>query len=88
MGTIEEMENSMTLFYSKRTGEIKGWCSGIQNMSFYGDDAEDYSIIWDFVVLPKDTNVMQNSAMFKINTETKILEIKSEYSFNQYPVAN
>jgi hypothetical protein len=75
MPNIEEMKNNMTIFYSKSNGSIKGAGSGIQNMNIYGDDAEDYSLIWDFIVLPIDDYVIKNVQLFKINVNTKNLEM-------------
>ena len=66
MASLEEHEKSMTLYYSKRTGEITAFSTGIQDMSFFGDNKEDYEIIWDFVVLEKDTYVLENRDKFKV----------------------
>lgn len=86
MATIEEMQSSMTLFYSKRTGEIKSLATGIQDMSYFGDDSQDYSLIWNFVVINIDENVIKNPQMFKVNIETKLLEMKPD-AVSQYPIA-
>ena len=89
MATIEEHEASMTIFYSKSTGEIKGACSGIQDFKMYGIDAEDYSSIWGFTVLPNDDYVLQNPNNFKMDLSgaEPILSIRQE-AVNQYPVAS
>ncbi len=89
MASIEEHQKYMTIFYRKRDGEIRGYATGIQDMSFYGDDEEDFSIIFDFVVLEKDTQVLNNIQKFKVNTETKEIELLAEYAFNpeKYPIA-
>lgn len=86
MATIDEMQNSMTLFYSKKTGEIKAFSTGIQDMSFFGTDKEDYEIIWDYVVLTKDENVLNNFKSFKVNLSTKTLEILPG-AISNYPIA-
>lgn len=86
MATIAEMEGKMTLFYSKRTGEIKCCATGIQDMSFWGKDAEDYSIIWDCVVLEKDEYVIRNREKFRVNPTTKQLELLAN-AIPSYPVA-
>lgn len=86
MPTIEEHEKSMTLYYSKRTGEITSFATGIQDMNFFGNNKEDYEIIWGYIVLLKDQTVLDNTNNFKINVETMKLEIKSE-EISQYPVA-
>lgn len=89
MATIEEHQKYMTIFYKKRDGEIRGCATGIQDMSFYGDDEEDFSIIFDFVVLEKDRQVLDNIEKFKINTETKEIELLQEYAFqpDRYKIA-
>lgn len=89
MATMEEHQKSMTIFFRKKDGEIKGYASGIQDMGFYGDDEEDFSLIWDYVVLEKDLKVLNNLNKFKINVETKELEILPEFVFNpeQYSIS-
>ena len=72
---IEEHQNNMTLFYSKKTGEIKSFATGIQDMNYFGNDKEDYELIWDYVVIPRDDKVIRNLEMFKINLDTKELTI-------------
>ncbi len=47
MSSIEENRNKITLFFMKSSGRIKGFCSGIQTMSYFGDEKEDYSKIID-----------------------------------------
>jgi len=85
MATIVDHENSMTVFYRKATGDIKCIMTGIHDMSAFGNEEADFSLIWDYVVLPKDDFVLQNPFNFKVNIETKSLEIKAN-SLN-YPIA-
>lgn len=66
MATIEEMESKMTIFYSKQTGEIKASCGGMQTMDFFGQNKVDYEIIYDFIVLDRDSYVLDNISIFKI----------------------
>lgn len=54
------MPDKLTLFYMKRTGEIKAFCTGEQNMNFYGDEKEDYEEIIDFIVIPYDPFIITN----------------------------
>lgn len=70
------MENEkMTLFFSKRTGEIKGYVTGISNMDYYGDDKEDYSVIFDFIIVGLDDYVLNNTNQFAIRDgEIKLKE--------------
>lgn len=76
MGDIAEFENKMTIFYRKANGEIKNIVTGIQDMSFFGEEEGDYSLIWDYVVLDKDDFVISNPLNFKVNIVSKQLEIK------------
>lgn len=79
------MEEKMTLFYSKRTGEIKSFCTGIQNMSYFGADEEDYTLIWECIVVDKDDYVLSNRNKFII--ENLQIKIKSD-QVPQYPIAS
>lgn len=86
MATIDEMSLKMTLYYSKSSGDIKSFCTGIQDMSLFGSNKEDFSLIWDYIILDKDEFVLSNITQFKINLDTKQLEIKQE-TIIQYQIA-
>ena len=73
MATIEEHNKSMTIFYYKRTGEIKNIGYGILDMSFYGQHEEDYVMIVDYVVVERDEFIFDRIGDFKIDTTTKQL---------------
>lgn len=73
MSTLEEHNKSMTIFYYKRTGEIKNVAYGIMDMSFYGEYEEDYSLIVDYIVVERDEFVFDRLRDFKVNVETKQL---------------
>ncbi|MBK5243048.1 hypothetical protein [Clostridium sp.] len=79
----------MTIIYTKRTGLIKSIFSGnLQKMdSLYGDDAQDLKIIWDEIIIPDDNNVINTPQNFKVNIDTKQLEIL-EQPINEYPIAS
>lgn len=84
----EEMKNSMTIYYFKSTGKIYAVATGIQDMNYYGDNAEDFKLIIDYIVVPKDETVINDFTRFKINTETKQIEIlQSAIPNYNYPVA-
>lgn len=83
---IQEHENSMTIFYRKADGAIKRTTTGIQNMGIFGDEAEDYSLIWDYVILDKDEYVLRNPFNFRVNPTTKQIEIK-ESNMMKYKIA-
>ena len=77
MATLEEHNKSMTIFYYKRTGEIKNACFGISDMSFYGDFREDYEMIVDFIVIERDSFVFERISDFKVDLDTKELVCKT-----------
>lgn len=57
------MDKKITIFYSKSAGDIKAFCSGEQDMSFFSSNKDDLSLIWDYIVLEDDNNI-QNNLMF------------------------
>jgi len=61
------MEAKMTVYYSKSSGIVKRVASGIQDMSMFGVEEEDYSVIWNFIVLAIDNYVIQNPDKFIMN---------------------
>lgn len=73
---LEEYKNKITLFYSKRTGEIQTFCTGIQDMNFFGDNKVDYEIIWDFIVIDYNDKILNNKDMFIIDTNTTQIKLK------------
>ena len=44
---------SMTIFFNRRTGRIMQISTGIQDMNAFGDEKEDFELIWDFIVVEK-----------------------------------
>lgn len=86
MSTIEEMNNNMSIFYYKSNGDINSICSGIQpTKTFFGKHSLDMMQIIDSIVLPIDSFVLKNSQNYKVNIDTKQLEML--LSVNKYPVA-
>ena len=71
--TIEDFENSMTLFFYKRDGAIHSWCTGISDMRSFGAYAEDFALIIDYLILPLDRYILDNIKYFSIDLETKEL---------------
>ena len=82
--TLEEMNNSMTLFYMKRTGDIVNKATGIQSMKFYSDFEEDYNKIVDFIVLQKDEYILGNTEKFKIIDKKLILKEEFRTNIEKY----
>lgn len=54
------MEDNLTIFYNKRTGEIKEMCSGDQTMDWFGEEAQDFELIYDFIVVANDQYILDN----------------------------
>lgn len=54
------MENKLTIFYNKRTGSIKELCGGEQDMNWFGDEAQDYELIFDYLIVDYDPYILQN----------------------------
>lgn len=77
----------MTIFFSKRTGNIQAVFSGdLQHIAIvYGANAEDYMLIWDEIEAPDDNDVINTPSNYRVNVEIKQLEILP--SANQYPMA-
>lgn len=75
----------MTLFYSKRSGDIQTFCSGIQDMNFFDENKKDYEIIWDFLIVDKDNFVLENIKLFKVDIYTKELVYTAQLT-NKYRI--
>jgi hypothetical protein len=80
MANIEEMKSKMTIYYNKRTGDISRIAGGIQDMSLFGVEEEDFKLIYDFIVIDDDIVVMRNMDKFKVeNDKLKLNEDLSKY---------
>lgn len=65
----------MTLYYSKSSGKVKGFCGGENDMGYFGEDEDDFSKIYNFLVADSDDYVMDNYEQFKIvDNEIKIVQ--------------
>ncbi|WP_026887731.1 hypothetical protein [Clostridium beijerinckii] len=60
------MNEKMTIFYRKSTGDLTDMAVGEQDMNAYGDLKADYELIYDFVVVDYDEYVMINKNLFYI----------------------
>lgn len=56
----------MTIYFNKRTGTITDLCTGENDMNWYGDEKEDYALIFDYVVVEYDAYVFTNHTQFKV----------------------
>ncbi|MEH7490826.1 hypothetical protein [Neobacillus niacini] len=72
----------LTIFFNKRTGTIKSYCTGVQSMDFFGDEQEDYSLIFDFILVDYDPFVIQNIDNFQVIDRN--LKIKQSAVPEQY----
>ena len=86
MGTVEDYKVSMTVYFRKTNGDIKHIIPGIQSMDIFGDEKEDYLLIWDYVVTTRDEYVMKNKDKFVVDLETIQLMIKQSEVLD-YPIA-
>ena len=74
--------DKMTIFYSRRTGEIKAYTTGITDFGYFGEDEEDMKIIYDFVVVDLDNYVLDNINQFKIEDDE--IRLKESIDLEKY----
>ena len=67
------VSDKMTIYYRKKTGEIKEFMSGECDMSVFGVEQEDYELIWDYIHIEMDEMVRNNRSQFSVDLETKEL---------------
>lgn len=83
-GSIEDFNNTMTLFYGKETGIIRDNGPGRQDLkTYYGASAGDFN--YDFIVIEKDDYVLNNLEKFIIQNG-KLMR-KPDPKASKYPVA-
>lgn len=78
--SIKNFENKVTLFYSPTTGDIKLHAGGIQDMSYFGAERDDYN--YKFIVVDKDYYLLNNLENFKV--ENGKLKLKSNSILAKY----
>lgn len=68
------MDEKLTIFYNKRTGTIKELCSGVQTMDWFGEEAQDFEMIYDMTVVDFDKYILDNyMKMEVVNGEVKLV---------------
>lgn len=82
MKELTSVEDKMTLFYSKRSGEIKSYTTGITDMGYFGDDKVDMEVIYDFIVVDLDNYVLDNIGQF-IVIDNKV-KLKDTINLEKY----
>ena len=55
-----------------KTGKVKCYCGGIQDMNYFGEDKEDYN--YDYIVVDYDNFIIRNFENFKVVDKTLIFE--------------
>lgn len=68
--------DKMTIFFNKRTGSIKIISGGEQTMAIFGEEKQDYELIYDFIVLEFDKYVLENSNSFYVDENREVKLIK------------
>lgn len=63
---MERLDDEMTLFYNRRTGELIAYVTGESDMGYFGDNEPDYIKIYDYLIVELDEHVMNNFADFKV----------------------
>lgn len=77
--SLSEYENSMTIYFYKRTGVISEFQTGINDMKTFGEHEQEYELIMDFIVIGKDEFFLTHSKDFKIDIEIKELIYLAPY---------
>ncbi|HAT4306276.1 TPA: hypothetical protein I9080_000026 [Clostridium perfringens] len=68
------MNEKMTIFYSKHTGEIKYASSGEVDFDTFLENEEDMRSFCLRIVVPFNFEILENANRFKINLEKNIIE--------------
>lgn len=82
MKALNSADDKMTLFFSKRTKDIKAYTAGIIDFGYFGDDEEDMKVIYDLVVVDYDDYVIENVNQFRI--EDKKVKLKDDIDLGKY----
>ena len=76
------VDKEITLFYSLTTGKIKQYCTGIQDMDYFGEDKEDYN--YGVLVVENDSYITKNIDKFIV--ENGELVIVPQTISNKYRI--
>lgn len=60
------MVTKLTVFYNKRTGSIKELCGGEQDMEWFGEEAQDYELILDYLIVDFDQYIIENFKQLQV----------------------
>ena len=78
----DSRKQMLTVFFNKRTGIIKELCGGEQSMAWFGEEQEDYGLIFDCLVVEHDDYVLSNPHQFIVLDGE--LKLNSEASLSKY----
>ena len=78
----EEPKQMLTVYYNRRTGVIKELCGGEQDMTWFGEEQEDYELIFDYLVVEYEGYVLSNPHQFIVLDGE--LKLNSEASLSKY----
>lgn len=74
------MDNKMTVFFSKFTGEIESVITGGHwTMDKYGDRKAEMELIRDYIVIDFNATLLRTLDPFTVNLDTRQVELKKEY---------
>ena len=76
------IDKEITLFYSLATGKIKQYCTGVQNMDYFGEDKNDYN--YGVLVVENDSYITKNIDKFIV--ENGELVIVPQTISNKYRI--
>ena len=76
------VDKEITLFYSLATGKIKLYCTGVQNMDYFGEDKNDYN--YGILIVENDNYIIQNIDKFIV--ENGELVIVPQTISNKYRI--
>lgn len=71
-------DKELTLFYSKSTGKVKYYCTGIQTMDYFGEDKEDYN--YNVLVVENDSFITQHLDDFVVENNELIYNAPKQYA--------
>ncbi|HEY5576201.1 MAG TPA: hypothetical protein VIK34_05730 [Clostridiaceae bacterium] len=78
---MTDNQEFVTFFFNKRLGIIKIYTTGTTDMSYYGEEQQDMELIYDFIVVPIDTDsreVMRTPKNFFVDIVAKEIRRREE----------
>lgn len=79
---ISEEQSKMTIFYNKRLGSIQAIVGGTQDMSYFGEEEEDFKVIYDYIVVDNEEYIIKNLSNFIV--VNRQLKFKDSNNISKY----